>query len=252
MSGKHKQEDPWAGFVDVLSSILMVVVFLIVVLGMAIFALSQQIVQNAVKSEQQAQAKASATIAEAMEQMKSEAVAKQAETSASKTQQKEEAKEGVAGTVQMPNVPRPGTPEQIIGNTALSVPSALTQTSKEVEIAPEEARKPDAHVIVNRAQAFLTLKFGRGVFRIDQAAGGEIKSFLEADQVMTAGNLEIRAFAQSTVGSISEARRIAYYRAMETRAELIKSGVPSNRLSIRIRESSSAEEVDVVRVFLKM
>jgi len=56
---KHKPEDPWAGFVDVLSSILMVVIFLIVILGVAIFGISQQItkvaVEGAIKAEREKQ-----------------------------------------------------------------------------------------------------------------------------------------------------------------------------------------------------
>lgn len=246
MASKHKQEDPWAGFVDVLSNILMVVIFLVVILGMAIFALSQQItkvaVENAVKAEREAKAPPASEAAKAPP--KTDEVAASAEP-------KPDIQVGAAGAFEAATALRAREADDIAGNTNLSVRSLATKAGKEVEIASEDTKPVDAPVVVKQAHAFLTLKFGRGAFKIDPTASGEIQTFLSADKATGDNKLEVRAFAQSTVGSVSEARRIAYYRAMQTRSELLRSGVAANRIEVKIRESLSPEEIDVVRIFEK-
>ncbi len=305
MASKHQQEDPWAGFVDVLSNILMVVIFLVVILGMAIFALSQQItkvaVENAVKAEREKTEEIqrptagapvppapppSAEAAPKAEPARAETVAAAppstsrgpvppAQPGVEATPKAEPARVETAAIPQSPPADAPATPpsaeadtgaagayvaaqarrvrqaDEIAGVTNLSVRSVATAT-KDIEIASEElAPTPAAPVEVKRSQAFLSLKFGRGHFKIDPTASTELQAFLGANRSVTGGTLEIRAFAQSTVGSISEARRIAYYRAMQTRTELVKTGVPATRIEVKIRESISPEEMDVVRVFAK-
>lgn len=246
MASKHKQEDPWAGFVDVLSNILMVVIFLVVILGMAIFALSQQItkvaVENAVKAEREAQATPTADPQPRPPEKTDEAVA---------AAPKPEPQVGAAGAYEAAKAPRARETDEVAGNTTLSVRSLAIKPGKEVEIASEETKQVDAPVVVKQSHAFLTLKFGKGAFKIDTAASGEIQTFLAADKATRENKLEVRAFAQSTVGSVSEARRIAYYRAMQTRTELVRSGVAANRIEVKIRESLSPEEIDVVRIFEK-
>jgi outer membrane protein OmpA-like peptidoglycan-associated protein len=258
MASKHKQEDPWAGFVDVLSNILMVVIFLIVILGVAIFALSQQItkvaVENAVKAEREAQERQS-------EQAKADTVAEakppaappaqsSADPSRSEVAVAPEQETGTTGRFEAARNRRARESDETTGNTNLSVRSIRTP-SKEVEIASEEQKPNDAPILVKSSSAFLTLKFGKGSFKIDKDASGAIQEFLGTVDDLKDKRIEIRAFAQSTVGSISEARRIAYYRAMQTRTELLRFGFVASNMEVKIRESELPEEVDVVRIFRK-
>lgn len=265
MASKHKQEDPWAGFVDVLSNILMVVIFLVVILGVAIFALSQQItkvaVEKAVKAERQSQDKPTeaapkpAAVSEATPKPDPKPVEPESKVAEAKPEPKLEPKpegeRGAAGVFEAAKALRARESDDIQGNTNLTVRSASTPQSKEIEIASEERKPADGPVMVKLAQAFLTLKFDRGSFKIDKAASGAINEFLGSRDELKDQKIEIRAFAQSTVGSISEARRIAYYRAMQTRSELLKSGFSAANLDVKIRESVLPEEVDVVRIFRK-
>lgn len=232
---KHHQEDPWAGFVDVLSNILMVVIFLVVILGISIFAISQQITKAAVDRA-----------------VKAERQTNEAPPPAPPPPEgaKPESERGAAGTYQAAQGLRARQADEIAGNTNLSVRSVASE-SRSIEIASEEAAPPSGPVEVKSSQAFLTLKFARGGFKIDEAASREIQAFLREKGELTAGKVEIRAFAQSTVGSVSEARRIAYYRAMQTRSELIRTGMPATRVELKLRDSGSQEELDVVRIFAK-
>ncbi|CAO4163430.1 hypothetical protein [Methylorubrum populi] len=266
MASKHQQEDPWAGFVDVLSNILMVVIFLVVILGMAIFALSQQItkvaVDNAVKVErerarsepQQAPppAEVAAKIPETPPTREPDrATAGAPVTEASPPLPSAAAEAGAAGVYDAIHAPRVRQEDDLAGNTNLTVRSLKT-TSKDIDIAPEEIEKnPAAPVEVKQSHAFLSLKFAQGSFKIDEKSAGEINDYLKGRNDLASGHLEIRAFAQSTVGSVSEARRIAYYRAMQTRTELIKTGFQPSKIDVKLRESVAPEEMDVVRLFVK-
>ena len=257
MSKLH-QEDPWAGFVDVLSNILMVVIFLVVILGISIFAISQQITKAAVekaiqaektKSEAQAhlaQAGASDTVRETAP---IQTVAQTAPPSAEPN--KVDGKTGTAGVFDAALGQRVRQADDIEGNTNLSVRSTKVAAARTIEVAAEETAPSSGPVQVQTSQAFLTLKFARGAFKIDQAASAEMRTFISSQSEMTGSKIEIRAFAQSTVGSISEARRIAYYRAMQTRSELIKTGVAAVNVEVKVRESMAPEESDVVRIFAK-
>ena len=260
---KHQQEDPWAGFVDVLSNILMVVIFLVVILGISIFAISQQItkaaVDKAVKAERDGTAKPKGpdAPAEPVPQV-SAAPAPGAAAPAAVAQatlppsepSPSEGEKGTAGSYQAARALRVRAPDDIAGNTSLSVRS-LASDAKTIEVASEEVAPASGPVQVQSSQAFLTLKFTRGTFKIDEAASREIQAFLRGKSDVAGQKVEIRAFAQSTVGSVSEARRIAYYRAMQTRTELIKTGIPASKVELKMRDSASPEELDVVRIFAK-
>lgn len=250
---KHHQEDPWAGFVDVLSNILMVVIFLVVILGISIFAISQQItkaaVDKAVKAERESQEKTSAQ--PPVPQPSGAPATPMAQVEPPPTEaEKREGERGAAGTYRAVKGPRVRGPDEIAGNTNLSVRS-LAAEAKTIEVASEEIAPASGPVEVKSSQAFLTLKFTRGMFKIDDAASKEIQAFLRDKSDVAGAKVEIRAFAQSTVGSVSEARRIAYYRAMQTRSELIKTGVEASKIELKLRDSASPEELDVVRIFAK-
>lgn len=321
MASKHHQEDPWAGFVDVLSNMLVVVVFLVIILGLAIFALSQQITKQAVqqaleqhqqeKKDQQApkppevseaakpadgaaekpaaeSAAAPAAAAAATETPAAQA-AKPVETAkaeaagappsdpakagkedadkgaqdegtvgpaeqpadVSKAQESAEQSKGSAGERQAGYAQRVRASDEIEGNSNLTVRSANVDSEQKLEVASEEIKPSYGKIEVTSSDAFLKLTFAKGNFRIDESTSGKLKDYLGTSPVAKQDTIEIRAIAQSTVGSVSEARRIAYYRAMEMRSQLIQAGFDSTKIMVRVRESASPEDADVVQVFKK-
>ena len=309
MASKHHQEDPWAGFVDVLSNMLVVVVFLVIILGLAIFALSQQITKQAVEQalEQHQQdkqqkepkpepPKESAESADAtakpaepapdaekpVETAKAEgAAAEKPATAAPPKEDKEaadkgpqdagtggpaaqaaqedvtskaesaEQSKGSAGNRQAGYAQRVRASDEIEGNSNLTVRSANVDSEQKLEVASEEIKPTYGKIEVTSSDAFLKLSFAKGNFRIDETTSGKLKEYLGTSPVAKSDTIEIRAIAQSTVGSISEARRIAYYRAMEMRSQLIQAGFDSTKIMVKVRESASPEDADVVQVFKK-
>lgn len=309
MASKHHQEDPWAGFVDVLSNMLVVVVFLVIILGLAIFALSQQITKQAVEQalEQHQQdkqqkepkpepPKESAESADAtakpaepapdaekpVETAKAEGAAAEKPAPAappkegkeaadkgpqdagtggpaaqaaqedvtSKAESAEQSK-GSAGDRQAGYAQRVRASDEIEGNSNLTVRSSNVDSEQKLEVASEEIKPTYGKIEVTSSDAFLKLSFAKGNFRIDETTSGKLKEYLGTSPVAKSDTIEIRAIAQSTVGSISEARRIAYYRAMEMRSQLIQAGFDSTKIMVKVRESASPEDADVVQVFKK-
>ncbi|MEN9894550.1 MAG: hypothetical protein RIR97_402 [Pseudomonadota bacterium] len=264
MASKHKQEDPWAGFVDVLSNILMVVIFLVVILGISIFAISQQVTKAAVeKAVQQEREKATEktppppTPAPASPDMASKTASatpaaggKSDEKPPPEAKPAEEGERGASGDRAPDQGLRVRESDDIAGQTNLSIRSRKVKDEKSIDVVSEEVEPKVAAIEVKSSQALLTLNFGKGSFRLDQKTTDEIKTYL-ADTKDPTKKIEIRAFAQSTVGSVSEARRIAFYRAMLVRTELVKNGIPTNNINVIVRESVAPEEADSVRIFEK-
>mgnify|MGYP001240557354 FL=1 len=67
---------------------------------------------------------------------------------------------------------------------------------------------------------------------------------------MNAVKVEVRGYADVTVMGVTEARRIAYYRAMLIRKELMAIGFNPERILVRIEDGTSVDG-DLVKVFAK-
>ena len=262
MASKHKQEDPWAGFVDVLSNILMVVIFLVVILGISIFAISQQITKQAVeKAIEEERAKKTppppppTPEVASKEQTKAEPPPKDPPPEEKKPVEEvkpaDQGERGAAGDRKPDQGLRIRETDEFKGETNLTVRSRNVNDPKTLEVATEEVKPNVGPIKVVSSQSLLTLNFSKGSFRLDPKTTEEIQKYLSENKDNLKNKLEIRAFARSTVGSVSEARRIAFYRAMLIRSELVKVGVSSNDISVVVRESEAPEDSEAVRIFQK-
>ena len=63
------------------------------------------------------------------------------------------------------------------------------------------------------------------------------------------GEFIIRAYAVDGTGTITEARRLAYYRAMLVRQELVRAGLKSTQVKAQIDDSTDLSQRSLVRVF---
>lgn len=238
MARSHKPEDPWAGFVDVLSNIIMVVVFLVVLLGLAVFVLGQRVtaaaVQQAIESER-------ARVAE-------EALRKQ--INEPPPDAVEQPERGAEGDREADYSLRIRETDENAGDSNFTVRSLANDPTEQVEIASEEFSQSDEGSQVTSSSALISIAFPEGQFRLLAENSEMIRT---AVNPLLAGSdmMEIRAYAFSSAGSISEARRIAYYRAMEVRSLLLDLKVDTSRISVRIRESSELDQRDVTDIFLK-
>jgi hypothetical protein len=79
----------------------------------------------------------------------------------------------------------------------------------------------------------------------DEAVRREIIAFAQKTRD---GEFIIRAFAVDNSGTITEARRLAYYRAMMVRQELVKAGLRANQVTAQIDDSTDIANRSLVRV----
>ncbi len=310
---QEEAENHWPGFVDALSTIVMVVTFLLIILGIVIFSLSQQIgkklgehqasadskVESELKSDSQTnQTKEFAQVAKSSEleskeesqqqqESKSETQA-QAETqsqsrevakSEAKSQSQSEAQSQTSVQSQSqssstnPNDGKASGLEGKVGKfkedlgkatsadmtvdseTKLAVRSQEVRETKEITVASDET-DPDklktGPVQISSTHEFLTLKFDEKTIKLDDNSDREVLGFIQGNPDLPKdAKLEIWSFAESKIGSISEARRVAYYRAMNTRNSLLKAKIEKKNITVRVRETDDETLKHKVKVIIK-
>ncbi len=315
----EEAENHWPGFVDALSTIVMVVTFLLIILGIVIFVISKNISTELAKSASEVEAAQSALAqaqdkaAKANEQIRAAALAqakaelraemmhqkkpaakqsdtegekrdikmaqverqvgasqksdaqqkagvekrKQADAKEAKQNKQQQNRKSAARSKKSAASFRPQFSEQLTQNDEidskdrLSVRSRQTRNTKQIVIATVEQERKHRKVHVTSSTAILSLLF-RGGIKITKEASGELQDFLkETAGPSSSAKYEIRAFINTDKGSISEARRLAYYRALATRNELLKLGVKARRIAIRVGSSGRPGDAGKVNVYLK-
>ena len=312
---QEEAENHWPGFVDALSTIVMVVTFLLIILGIVIFSLSQQIgkklgehqasadskIESELKSDSQTnQTKEFAQVSQSsdveskeesqkQEQSESEAKVEEKTETKSETQAQSEAKtetqsqseaqsqasvqsqsqsnsakpndgqasglEGKVGKFKEDLGKATSADMTVDSETKLAVRSQEVRETKEITVASDET-DPDklktGPVQISSTHEFLTLKFDEKTIKLDEKSDQEVLSFIQGNPDLPKGSkLEIWSFAESKIGSISEARRVAYYRAMNTRNSLLKAKFDKKDITVRVRETDDETLKHKVKVIIK-
>jgi hypothetical protein len=98
----------------------------------------------------------------------------------------------------------------------------------------------------------LVLHFPVRSFQLDPAMSAELESFLSENQADSAGSLEVRAYAGAESGALTEARRLAYYRAITLRKALADRKILLARIHVYLIDTpekslDSAAEISLGR-----
>jgi hypothetical protein len=241
--GGEEEENYWPGYVDALTTMTMVLTFIMMVLGVVVFTLAQNVSKTVVQ-----------------------AVAKAAHIDTSEIASKNptEFQAAVLGVLESRNAPShgvsPPTPEE-----ALEKPT-VTSATPQVEPAQQQAAAHlDSETFQNqKAQAELPIRAGgvlnsrtdgvhieflRGGVQLNEPEIAAVKAYVEknrnADFIVESLVVQNEAVRS---GGATEGRRRAYYRAMLIRQQLVASGLPADRISLRIRDATREVQVDVVNV----
>ena len=233
----EEEENYWPGYVDALTTMTMVLTFVMMVLGVAVFILSQNVskvlLETIVKKVDKNIEVTPTTSVETLMDAIVEAV--------NKAQQKGGA-DASKSELQTKN--------ELTSDTSVA---SLTAEEKVVDMtAPEEEKKEDAPVQAVVSQSALTLGYtGRSV-KIDEAAALAINEFATNSPEAKAGaRFEVRAYANVAAGGISEQRRTAYYRAMMVRKELLAAGIDPEKVKVQVEDATKDEDTQQVHVFAK-
>ena len=293
------EENYWPGYVDALTTMTMVLTFIMMVLGVVIFSMSQNVSKAIIESvaaaahvdvptsgsveerraalvkslerasDPKPPAAAAAPVAATdgpppnLERSAGPTAAtappppkeqpSQAATVSDPTIQPPNPVPHVTASADVPPLPKPVEDGQgsMLQGRETGMPASPQAERKRIEstaIMPE--RSLQGAVGTSRSGPIVTLTFKKGVVQLDTASAGEFKKIFSDPTIIQAGVVvDVKGYADMDGIAVTESRRVAYYRAMLVRTNLIESGVPANRIKVRV-EPGKADEADLVRIFL--
>ncbi len=229
-----EDENHWPGYVDALTTMTMMLIFIMTILAVTIFGLSQNISRSFVERIARA---ANVDVSS----LGGSGTQELAERVASAIEQRPQTAVAAATPAEAP----PASEEA--ANDA-PAPAEPAKTFRSAAVAPADA---PGTVTVERDEALLTLVFSQRATGVDQATADEMKAFIAAaDRADGSGLLEIKAYAARD-GAISDARRVAFYRLMTVRQQLIAMGVQVHRIKVRIEDRDRPADGDVLQIFAR-
>jgi hypothetical protein len=223
-----EEENHWPGYVDALTTMTMMLIFVMTILAIAIFGLSQNVSRSMVEKIAKAVNIDNLTEQESTDDLASRVVARL------ETQQRE---------IQVAAA-RP-IPEKAPIEAESPKPM---QADHVFASADRAAREPVVPAQVMQQPAFITVAFEKRATGIDTETNDRIKAAMESGGHMSQP-IELKAFADKT-GAISDARRVAFYRLLNLRSKLIAMGVAPDRIKARIEDAIGNEGTDIVRIDL--
>ena len=275
--GRRSSEEPenhWPGFVDALSTIVMVVTFLLIILSIAIFVLSQSLAKSYIESQAQiteqgggdAYSKDKKQASKDFKSdKKSETVDVSSSTSEAEQESQEETTEVETTEAQESNSKSDTTTssnykpqlsaeltddQEVDSEKELSVLSRKTDVDEQrIVVASADKSDKPKEVKVLKTATILTLQFDKSSVKIDEASSTRVSGFVESKGTLDKDTkLTIWSFTGAQTASVSEAKRIAYYRALTARNELLKNGFEQDNISVEIRFGTSQETHDTVQI----
>lgn len=219
--GSDESDNYWPGYVDALTSMVQVLAFVMMMLAMAVFVLSQSVSKKAVE------AIAAAVNAEVkpnsdMKQL-TQAVMDKVDSlrkSASADPAKPE--------------PAPSDEQKIAGSRIASRAQPRTAPIEPKSDAPR-----------------LAVEFDGGSYRLDEPRARSISTFVDQNGAAEKSKpIVVNAYAYTGEGAISEARRLAYYRAMMARKQLIDAKVRPENIKINVNDIADHAKAQTVEVIV--
>jgi hypothetical protein len=228
----------WPGYVDALTAMTKVLTFIMMILGIVIFAMSQNISRAMIESVAAA-AQVEVPASGNLDELRSKLV------------------EAIAASRARPESPVPALPPP-------SVAADPPRPAENVQVASppvEDRRIESASVLagrgaplatsVSRAGAVITLSFNRRGVELDPSASAALTEAIETGGfAQRANRIEVTASAKVDGLAVSQARRLAFYRAMLVRDQLVKAGIAASRVIVRVEDVRGGGS-DLVRVFMR-
>jgi hypothetical protein len=219
--GSDDSDNYWPGYVDALTSMVQVLAFVMMMLAMAVFVLSQSVSKKAVE------AIAAAVNAE----VKPNSDMKQL-TQAVMDKVDSLRKSASAD----PEKPEPATSDEqkIAGSRIASRAQPRTAPIEPKSDAPR-----------------LAVEFDGGSYRLDEPRARSISTFVDQNSAADKSKpIVVNAYAYTGEGAISEARRLAYYRAMMARKQLIDAKVRPDNIRINVNDIADRAKAQTVEMIV--
>jgi hypothetical protein len=219
--GSEEGENYWPGYVDALTSMVQVLAFVMMMLAMAVFVLSQSVSKRAVEA-----------IAKAVNaEVKPDADIKQL------TQAVVEQVDRLRKSIPPPDAAKPDQTLAKSSPTAEARPDADRPAA--MRMNGGQAQPSQAAIEVPPDAPRLTVGFGDKSFRIEGDQAQSIAGFVDGNKAAeNKQTIVVHAYAYSGEGAISEARRLAYYRAMMARKQLVDAKIKPENIRISVNDTT--------------
>lgn len=239
------EQNPWPAFVDVLTTVIMVVTFLLVIMSAAVMKLSQSVVEEVKQTYN----------ADAIDKLQSELVQarKDLETEKNKRAEEVAALQIGAGQANMAAALRavPLTQADLSqGDLRRAVTSRIVQEDGRYAVDSPQDQPVQGGVRVESADAILTVNFEPDAVQLSDAVLAESIETIRRANAGAAAKYEIWSTAPIDT-SLSDAQRRAYFRALVVRNVLIRAGISAQNISAQVRVRQASNEQHVVRVVVK-
>lgn len=120
-------------------------------------------------------------------------------------------------------------------------------SEKKAELAPFGGA-----VDMKLEKSMITLIFQPNALKPDDVMLQKFKGFMTANRIeMSEEIYEVEALANTKSGQVTEARRLAYYRAMVARQLLIDQKIDPKRIRVNVVDDPSDETLDYVKISIK-
>ena len=239
MSHSEEGENYWPGYVDALTSMVQVLAFVMMMLAMAVFVLSQSVSKHAV-----------------------EAIAKAVNADVKPNSDMKQLTQAVIDKIQSlgsaglasQNSSAPPTPENAAAKSTAQLDAASDSSSEKpmaMRVSSARTRNDQAFVQPPPGAPRLTLGFEERGFKIEQDRAQSLTGFVEENKIVErARAVVINAYAYSGDGALSEARRLAYYRAMMARKQLVDTKVRAENIRINVADTTDKYKGSTVEVII--
>jgi hypothetical protein len=240
MSHSEEGENYWPGYVDALTSMVQVLAFVMIMLAMAVFVISQSVSKHSVEAIAKAvhaDAKPNADIKQLTQAIMDKVQQLQSAAPVSDSNKPSSpSAEASAGTSVAPaNVANDSHPEKIVG----------------MRVSGAQPRNDQAPVQIPSDAPRIRVAFEERSFKIAQERAQSLAKFIDENKVIEQGQVVIiNAYAYSGDGALSEARRLAYYRAMMARKQLVDEKVRADSIRINVNDTADKDKGSTVEMIV--
>jgi Na+-transporting methylmalonyl-CoA/oxaloacetate decarboxylase gamma subunit len=218
-----EEENHWPAYVDALTTMTMMLIFVMTILAVAIFGLSQNVSRNMVEKIAKAVNVDATDGNEATDTLAERVMAKLEATSRD-------------------------TMIADASNAKLNLSQSLEPDHKLNSTTVADKSTSPIPAQVEQSAAFITVAFQKRATGLDSDTSDKIKLAMSGGGHLQTG-IEIKAFVDKN-GAVSDSRRIAFYRLLNLRTQLIAMGMSPDRIKARIEDAAGNENGDLVRIDL--
>jgi type II secretory pathway pseudopilin PulG len=241
-----KEQNFWPGFVDALSNVVLVMIFVVVVFVVTLFYYSQKLAEMRVnklvtKAQTQVQSGATRTKPDPLNAPDGES----ADTARLQSESRDKSAEieKLKREISQLRTSQRGAPPLQSDAGSLRSDAAASGGNNSIQVRVEKAKEIAPGARVDGSDKAVVLHFENNGTELSEAAGKALDGSI-ADWVRRAKEQQGKIVISGVIGSaeFTEARRRAYYRTVAVRNHLIDAGVAKERVVSRVATGENSTE----------